>query len=204
MPIKLTIKNHTAWQTKMLRPFLARVAKEEFPGTKPGNTRRSLTVEIVYTRGGGRGCSGYAYYNSSWSKIRVPAPWHGPFPVLDFCHVAGHEFGHNKGLKHADMGLHYGNSCQRGAYTDDHYAWARDLPRPLPVAKPKAPTTDEKRAKVLLAAHRAMKRWQTKQKLAATKVKYWTRRVWVLEKRVATVQPPVVYNTAQEGESAVV
>lgn len=94
-------------------------------------------------------------------------------------------------------------ACQRGGYTDGHYAWALDLPEPLPTAKPKAPTTDQKRAKALQVAQRAVKRWTSKSKLAATKLKYWQRRVKVLERRLAPV-PPVVYISEQEGGPATI
>lgn len=188
MKVKVIIKNATRWQTKMLRPFITRIAREEFPGTKISNTRRRVIVNIIYHRGNGGGyCTGYAYYNSSVATIRVPNDQHGNrFPVLDFCHVVGHEFGHCKGLKHSEMGLHYGNSCRRGSYSTPHYDWAKALPVPLPVPKKRAPTTDQKRATALLAARQAVLRWTRKRKLADTKLKLWTRRVKTLEKRIAT------------------
>ena len=189
--IKITIANKTAWQTKMLRPFIVRIANEEFDGSTPARTRTRLTVRIVYHRGGadqraGDYCSGYAYYNSSLSTVRVPNPAHGhTFPVADFCHVVGHEFGHNRGLRHSQMGWHHGNSCRRGSYTTTHYAWSAALPVPVPVvAKPRA-TTDEKRAKRLQAAQSAVLRWTKKQKLATTKLKLWQRKVKTLERTLA-------------------
>ncbi len=198
MRVKVIIKNDTRWQTKMLRPFITRIAREEFPGTKPTNTRRRVIVNIIYNRGNGDGyCSGYAYLNSSQATVRVPNDQHGNrFPVLDFCHVVGHEFGHCKGLQHSEMGLHYGNSCKRGSYSNPHYEWAKALPVPLPVPKKKAPTTDQKRETALQAAHAAVERWTRKRKLADTKLKVWTRKVKTLEKRIASsraacLPPPV-------------
>lgn len=183
---KVIIKNETKWSTKMIRPFVTRIAREEFPGTKPSNTRSAVTVRIIYNRSGKDGgsyCTGSAPLNSSRCKIRVPYPHPGKrFPVLDFCHVLGHEFGHCKGLQHRDMGLHYGGSCRRGTYTNPHYGpWACALPEPVVPVRRK-PTTDEKRAAKLDAAHAAVVRWTRKRKLADTKLKAWTRKVRRLER----------------------
>lgn len=181
--VKVEIENRTAWPTKMLRPFVTRIAREEFPGTTPRNTRHTVTLKVVYNRGKGAGyCSGYAFLRSSFAVVRVPHPKHGkPFPVLDFCHVVGHEFGHCKGITHAQMGLHYGNSCARGSYTNPHYAWATALPVPVLPVKVK-PTVADKRAVKIKAAEAALVRWTRKQKLATTKLKLWTRKLRALER----------------------
>lgn len=187
--LKIVIENRTTWQTKLLRPFVARIAREEFPGTKPSNTRRRVTLIIGYNRGKGRAyCSGHAHLNSSTAYVNVPNPVHGKvFPVMDFCHVVGHEFGHCKGLEHAGMGLHYGASCKRGSYTNPHYAWAATLPIPVPTLKRMMPPVEEKRAAALAVAQRAVERWTRKRKLADTKLKVWTRKVRLLERRIAVV-----------------
>lgn len=192
MKMKITIKNSTAWPSAQLMPFIRRIAREEFPGTKPSNTRSALTVRIVYTRAGkqrrGDSCSGYAYFNSSWCKVRVPYPHPGRvFPVIDFCHVVGHEFAHCRGIKHAEMGWQHGDSCNRGSYSAEHYAWARELRVPtIPAKKPK-PSTDDKRALRLKRAEAAVVTWTRKQKLAATKLKLWQRKVRALRKLTGVV-----------------
>lgn len=186
---EIVIENNTVWPTRLLKPFVTRIAREEFPGTKFSNTRRKVNLEIRYTRGGGRGCSGYAYYNSSRALVRVPHPKHGKFPLLDFCHVVGHEFGHCKGLTHAQMGLHYGRSCRRGTYTGTHYAWALTLREPVMPVKvtPVKPTKDDVRAVKIKAAEDAVARWTRKQKLATTKLTHWTRKLGALERAAAKV-----------------
>lgn len=182
--MKIVIKNSTLWPTSALRRFVVRIANEEFPGTKPSNTRRVVTVYIGYNRSGKKSnsCSGHAPLNSSYATVNVPFPHKGKtFPVLDFCHVVGHEFGHCRGLSHADMGWHYGGSCKRGSYTNPHYEWAKALPVPEVRVKAK-PTTDEKRTKALDAARAAVDRWTRKRKLADTKLKIWSRKVRRLER----------------------
>ena len=184
--LKVRIVNKTTWQTKMLRPFVTRIAREEFSGTKPSNTRTRVTVEITYNKGKGfQYCSGYAYYNTSTAYVYVPnAKYTKHFPVLDFCHVVGHEFAHCKGVKHADMGLHY----VRGDYSNKHYAWALTLPVPCPKPPKRAATTDEKRLRKLTLARAAVTRWTTKRKLAETKMKLWSRRVRAMERAIAKTE----------------
>lgn len=191
--MKVLIENNTSWPTRMLRPFVVRIAREEFPGTKPSNTRSRVRVVVGYNRGKGSfTCSGHAYYNSSTAYVNVPNPAyskdgrlrrkgepHVSFPVLDFCHVVGHEFGHCKGLKHAAMGLHY----DRGPYSDTHYDWAKALPVPVVVEK-RRPTTAERQAAELQRAQGHVQNWARKLKLATTKRKLWERRVRVLQRRI--------------------
>lgn len=193
MRTKLRIKNDTAWRTKDLRPFLLRILKSEFDGSTVNRRPRwDYLFHIVYNRGGKdfSYCSGRAAIHGRWARIRVPNPVHEnhahAFPVLDFCYVVGHEVGHSIGLRHSQMGLHY----RRGAYSDQHYAWALELPVPQPKAPPKRPTIDARRAARLKTAQEAVTRWERKAKLAATKLKIWRRKVRRLELvQVAAARP---------------
>jgi hypothetical protein len=212
---KVMLANETLWSTAMLRPFVRRIAREEFPGTTLGNTRGTVLVRIIYNRAGPdrNYCTGHAQFHSRSCTVRVPYPHPGKvFPVLEFCNVVGHEFGHCKGLTHQAMGLHYGNSLRRGAYSDEHYAWAKALPVPVVPVKRK-PTTAEKRLAKLRTAEAAVLVWTRKHKLATTKLKLWTKKARVLAKLVAesseskpsplaeaacgvdTLMPPVVNNS---------
>jgi hypothetical protein len=190
MTPKIVLRNKTVWPSRMLLPFIRRIAREEFPGTTLANTRAKLHVTIGYNRGGKyySYCSGHAYLNSSTCTINVPFPHPGRvFPVTDFCHVVGHEFGHCRGLKHKEMGWQHGGSCRRGTYSGDHYAWAKALPVPV-VVKKATPTTAEKRVARLKAAEAAVVRWTRKRKLAETALKKWTKKARALAKLVAERQ----------------
>ena len=206
--MKITIRNETVWPTRMLRPFIVRVANYEFDGSTPKRRPRPLYVTISYGRSGA-GCSGHATLGGSRSTVRVPHPtsraWRaglndpvtgmyrrrtaadGPvvFPVRDFVHVLAHEFAHNVGIDHGGMGFHYGGSRRRPSKElfDRTFPWVASLPVPV-VTKKVPPSPEVVRDKKLKVARAAVARWTRKRKLADTKLKYWTRRVTVLERAV--------------------
>lgn len=186
----------------MLRPFIVRAARDEFDGSTPNRRPRPLTVEIGYAEGHG-GCSGEAYRRSGWSRVRVPNPttirdmsegWGrlrqrratdppATFPVHDFVHVLAHEFAHNVGLKHEQMDIRYRNRSKE--VVEQQFPWVTSLPVPVLPAKKVVPL-DVKRAQKVATIAAAVARWERKSKLAATKLKYWRRRLRAYERLVAT------------------
>ena len=204
----MQIDNQTCWRTDQMRRILERVAAEEFE-KDPGRIAH-LKVKIVYTRQPGR-CSGYAWYHSNSSVLRVPNPdskaWYvrhyqklgmtaqaehyRRFPPVDFAFTAAHEFGHNKNLKHAEMKLHH----VWGDYAKQHFAWAKDYAVERQ-AVPAKPTLDQKRAKALKVAVANVAKYQRRLKLDQTLLKKWQRKVRTLEKRMAAL--PMAASPAHE------
>lgn len=198
--MKLILDNQTEWQTRMLRPWVLRVARAEFDGTTPSRKDPGvLHVRIVYGRGRSSSCSGLAWRGTKSSRIRVPHPKHGvPFPVLDFCHVLAHEFAHNRGFSHEHTRKQgYGGST--GKRTEwMHKQWGHiALPVPLPkVAKtvPHAERVVARRTAKIAEAEQKVAEWGRKVKLAQTKVRVWKRKLAQRQKRldapvVAVVKP---------------
>ncbi len=193
---KITIINETVWPTSMLRPFIVRAARDEFDSSTPNRKPRPLQVTITYAHDH-YACSGHAFYHSGRSTVSVPNPqtffdkekWAlrkrtaadppAKFPVHDFVHVLGHEFAHNIGVKHAMMGRRYKNRSKE--VVEAEYPWVTTLPVPV-LREKKVKPLDVKRAEKVAHLATAVARWQRRSKLAATKLKYWQRRLRAYER----------------------
>jgi hypothetical protein len=65
----MKVINKTVWRTDHLKAILQRCARQEFDD---GSRRKRLVITIEYTRKGG--CSGYAWYHSNHSVVRIANP----------------------------------------------------------------------------------------------------------------------------------
>lgn len=170
--MKLVINNETHWRTCDLRRFFVRCAKQE------GMTIANITV--VYNRQI-RGCvTGYAYYDSTHCRIKVPSQEIDP---VDLAMVVAHEFAHNKNVRHTDMrgDPHY----DRTPRTAEVYAWAKNLPLRKVAPKPKQRPTLEDRCSHATMMVRA---WESKLKRTQTYLRKWRRRVKRYEARAANAR----------------
>lgn len=65
----MKVVNKTSWRTDQLKAILQRCAEQEFDD---GKRRKNLVVTVEYTRNGG--CSGFAWYHSNHSVVRIANP----------------------------------------------------------------------------------------------------------------------------------
>jgi hypothetical protein len=179
----MKVINETDWRTADLKAILQRAAEQEFDD---GARRKKLKVRVCYTRNGG--CSGYAYYKSNYSVVRIARPDRLPTAPeltnlkLQFASVACHEFAHNRGMKHSGMPGYYKWSGQ----WQDYVRWAQEMElRPKLVKAP--PSTDQKLAAKLEHVATMLKRAETRQRRAATLLKKWKRRHRQLELKAAAM-----------------
>ena len=169
MSTEIRIRNNTHWATRDLRRFVAKVAKRE--GMK------TVRVTFVYNRQVYDRCSGYAWYHTDRSVIRIPSE---RVDKRSLALVLAHEFGHNQGLKHKDM---RGDSrYQWVGNWRERYAWAEELAleKSQPKRKPRKTANDK-----LAHALKMVAAWKTKAKRTETMLKKWERKVRYYEKQAA-------------------
>ena len=182
----MRVINKTIWRTDHLKAILQRCAKQEFDD---GSRRKRLVITIEYTRKGG--CSGYAWYHSNRSVVRIANPngktMRGPVSLegagmlqMRFASVACHEFAHNRGMRHRQMPKYYG----WGPTWKEYVAWAAEMPlEQKPTKAPPAPSeiVDAKLAHVIKMRERA----ETRLKRSKTILKKWTVKERYYEKQKA-------------------
>lgn len=177
MARKIKIINKTKWQTRHLRAFVVRIARDVMPDERALRVTFYVGRRGNFTRGDHE-CTGWAYYHSGVSRIGVPTE----VCKLDLAHTIAHELGHNAGFTHAQM---------KGSpiYTyapgwQEQYAWAESMPLEKRLEKTKARLTGvdlalAKAAKAeakLAAIDRKIKRLTTLRKKWTAKLRYYQRR----------------------------
>lgn len=172
----MKVENYTHWRTDHLRGFVTRIAQDELEPAQ----RKRLRVVVKYNRQKDRGfCSGRAVLGGSWMKVMVPSQ---VVDRVDLAKVIAHEMAHTRGMRHDQM-----RGCATYRRVDGYrekYAWATTLPLERK-PKPTRPSADDRRAARLAHAQEMLKAWESRKKLATTKVRYWTRRVKAVERTIA-------------------
>lgn len=182
---KIRIVNKTNWSTRDLRRFVVEAARREF-GERGDN--RSLNVTFTYVRHRDRhGSSGYAWYNTGSSVIRVGRVI---TDKIDLAKVLCHEFAHNRGVTHAEM---RGSALYRriGNWRE-LAAWGEALPLTwkAPKVKAKVSTLEHTDSK-LVQIQASIDRWQSKLKRAQTALKKYQRKAAYYQKKKAAAMKPL-------------
>ena len=197
----MRVINKTVWRTDQLKAILQRCAKQEFDD---GSRRKRLVITVEYTRRGG--CSGYAWYHSNHSVVRIANPtrvtkWYRASGgasdfgqdfapgsqymtnlTMEFASVACHEFAHNRGMKHRGMPKYYG----WGPTWKQYVAWAAEMPLEQKATKAPAAKSEIVQGK-LDHVIKMRERAETRMKRAKTILQKWTVKERYYEKRKAAM-----------------
>jgi hypothetical protein len=164
--MKIIIVNNTHWRTADLRRFVRCCAKQE--------KVQSAHVTFKYRKGDDGWVTGFAWYHSDRSVIKLPRTW---VDQIDLAHTIAHEFAHNRNVTHKDM--KNDPWYRRVGKWRERYAWANDLPLTRELPKPKVrPSVDDK----LAHAQAMAKKWTSEAKRVSTYLKKWQQRVRYYER----------------------
>jgi len=189
----MKIKNKTKYQTKHLRKFVTEIAKKELKHVS-ASRRKALTIEFVPTRS--RGCSGYAYINGYYARVRVDKDLK-PGRQWELAVVIAHEMAHLAGAKSGrsnERAMRSSIPYGWNKKTPEYYSWAEDLPLEKKVEKVKAkPTALEKAEANLARIEKNISNWEVKAKRAKTALAKYRKQVKYYQGRVTALvdAPPV-------------
>lgn len=179
----MQIRNQTEWQTRNLKTFVSRVCQQELLDSK---FVKRLVVTFEYKKSCGskdddKYPHGYAWYKSTCAVIRLVK---GVLPDKQaLAKVIAHELAHCQGVHHKDMhGPRYGYA--KG--WREFYLWAKELPLERYAEGTTIQVTPLTKAQAKLAsAQTLLKQWETKKKLASTKVLKYKEKVKYYQSRIS-------------------
>lgn len=166
----MKVVNNTHWRTDHLKAILQRVAEVELESSK----RRRVIVTIDYSGRRHDSSSGHAVLGGTRCTVRLPKG--AAFDTTDetrslaeiklrFAKVASHEFAHLRGMGHEQMPSYY---RWHGNWRD-YIAWVVDFALEVkPKRERKVVNVREQRYDNVI---RLEKKWQSKLKLAQTKLR---------------------------------
>ena len=174
----MRITNKTRWKTRNLKTFVTQVCYKEMIDQRYIN-RLHVTFRYqahsIYKH-----AHGVAGMRSWWMEISIPKDW--KVDKTELAWLIAHELTHCQGLDHR-----HGNSNryrQKGNWREI-WGWAEALTleeyAPEVITKPTA--LQEAEAK-LASAKKALSKWQSKKKLATTKVQKYKDKVAYYNKRM--------------------
>lgn len=184
----MVIVNMTRYQTRDLRKFAVRAAREIFPNDARRRNGLTVTFKTTARRVWLGGVRGHATLHGTRSVITLPSPRRSPVSKTDLAWTLVHEFAHNKGESHQAMRDRW--YWHQKAGWERHVHWADELPLRLVPPKQK-PSVEQKREARLDHAKALLAKWTRAQKLAATKVKKYRAAVKRHEKALSIpARPP--------------
>ena len=184
---RINITNETTWNTRQLRAFVARCAKEVIddkmaPWLKTINVSFNSNKSSSWgrkMRDGGRAfslssyVSGHAYIKSNRMRIHMPPKGIDYIDKVQLAQVIAHELGHCMGLRHRQMKSTIWNVKDKGRV---HYEWASELPLERVPEKVKEKKDKTELGKELVAKRKQkvealVQKWEKKKVKAESAVK---------------------------------